>query len=57
MQNDFWSMEAMLGSQPASKPPVWRQGRDKPRYLGMEAEASPAARERKEEEESSAKMF
>lgn len=56
MQNDFLSVDAMLGSQPASKFPVWGvQG--KPGYLETEAEASPAARERKEEEESTAKMF
>lgn len=54
----FLSVDAMLGSQPASKFPVWSvQGKEKHGYLGMEAEASPAARERKEEEESTAKTF
>lgn len=58
MQNDVWSMDAMLGSQPAPKLPAQNmQSKEKPGHLGMEAEASPAARERKEQEESTAKMF
>lgn len=50
------SVDAMLGSQPASKFPGWSvQGKEKPGYLGMETEASLESRERKEEKESTAK--
>ena len=65
--DDFLGMDAMLHGVPASlgfgrRPPEnSRYGackrRKKTKYSGLEADALPAARERKEEEESTAKTF